>query len=149
MAYKDAKIYYKLIKDEFSDNDEKLAEFYEYSENTWFSLNNPDSTRYSFSLWSQSGKFNFQGNKKILISENNLKEYINFTNNAVESFNHLLNECLSKNIKVSFNKFEEIIKYIFIKFEGSIDSNIKGYTKYALEYTLISDILRELVNSDF
>ena len=76
MAYKDAKIYYKLIKDEFSDNDEKLAEFYENFENTWFSLTNPDSTRYSFSLWSYSGKFNFQGNKKILISQNNLKEYI-------------------------------------------------------------------------
>ena len=52
MAYKNAKSYYKLIKDEFSDNDEKLAEFYEYFENIWFSLNNPDSTRYSFSLWS-------------------------------------------------------------------------------------------------
>lgn len=96
-------------------------------------------------MWSYSGKFNFQGNKKLLISENNLKEYINFTNNAVESFNHLLNECLSKNIKVSFNKFGEIIKYIFIKFEGSKDSNIKRYT----EHTLICDILRELVNSGF
>jgi hypothetical protein len=48
MAYKDAKSYYKLIKDEFSDKDEKLSEFYEYFENTWFSLTNPDSTRYSF-----------------------------------------------------------------------------------------------------
>ena len=100
-------------------------------------------------MWSYSGKSNFLDYKKILISQNNLKEYINFTNNTVESFNHLLNECLSKNTKVSFNKFEEIIKYVFIKFEGNIDSNIKGYTKYTLEYTLISDILRELVNSDF
>ena len=34
MAYKDEKSYYKLIKDEFLDNDEKLAEFYENFENT-------------------------------------------------------------------------------------------------------------------
>lgn len=34
MVYKDAKSYYKLIKEEFSNNDEKLAEFYENFENT-------------------------------------------------------------------------------------------------------------------
>lgn len=30
------KNFYKIIKEEFSDNDEKLAEFYEYFEDTGF-----------------------------------------------------------------------------------------------------------------
>ena len=50
---------------------------------------------------------------------------------------YLLNECLSHNTKVSFNKFEEIIKYVFIKFEKEDDRDIKddnkkGYSEWHL-----------------
>ena len=79
---------------------------------TWFSENDDETVKYNFDLWSYYGKFNFKGNKKQLILENNLKENVSFTNNAVESFNHCINQCLNFNNKVSFKKFEEIIKYV-------------------------------------
>ena len=36
MSYKDAIEFYKLIKEEFPDNNDNFAEFYEYFENTCF-----------------------------------------------------------------------------------------------------------------
>ena len=64
-------------------------------------------------------------------------------NIGVESFNHLLNGIINHNNKVSFSKFEELIKYVFIRMEGSKDiNNINGYE----EKTLISDILKELID---
>ena len=75
--------------------------------------------------------------------ENNLKENVNFTNNAIDSFNHCINQCLNINNKVSFKKIEEIIKYLFIKMEGDENNtNTSGYK----EKTLVSDILRELIS---
>ena len=71
-------------------------------------MKGPDLTKYEFKLWNYNHKFKFEGNKNRLISENNLNEYNSLTNNYVESFNHLLNECLSHNTKVSFNNFEEL-----------------------------------------
>ena len=72
-----------------------------------------------------------------------IKEYVSFTNNAVESFNHCINQCLNFNNKVSFKKFEEILKYVFIKMDvARNNTNISGYS----EITLVSDILRELIN---
>ena len=110
---------------------------------SWFSNNGDEIVKYNFDLWSYYGKFNFKGNKKQLILENNLKENIIFTHNAIESFNHCINQCLNFNNKVSFKNFEEIIKYVFIKMEGAKNNtNSRGYT----EKTLVSDILRELIN---
>jgi hypothetical protein len=78
-----------------------------YFEATWFPLNNDDEVKYDFILWSYFGKFNFKGNKKQLINKNNLKEYIYFTNNCFESFNHCINQCLHNNSKVRFNKLKK------------------------------------------
>jgi len=145
MDYDTAIDFYSLIKKEFPDTDELFNKFYNYFETTWLSINN-DDVKYDFSLWSYFGKFNYKGNKKQLVSENNLKEYIYFTNNCVESFNHCLNECLNNNNKVSFQKFEEIIKYIFVKMDLAKEKvNTSGYS----EKTLVSDILRELINLGF
>ena len=69
-------------------------------------------TKYDFELWSYYKKFNFKGNNNKLINEDKLEEYVLFTNNAVESFNNLLNGCLTHNSKISFVKFEEIIKFV-------------------------------------
>ena len=78
-----------------------------------------------------------------MILENNLKEYVSFTNNAAESFNHCINQCLNFNNKVSFKKFDEILKYVFIMMDvAKNNTNISGYT----EKTLVSDILKELIN---
>ena len=143
MDYKSAREYYNLIKEEYPDTTEEYMNFYHYFEKNWLSLENPLESKYEFNLWSYYEKFNFKGNKKKLISEGNLQEYVNFTNNGVESFNHLLNGIINHNNKVSFAKFEELIKYVFIRMEGSKDiNNINGYE----EKTLISDILKELID---
>ncbi len=70
-----------------------------------------------------------------LLLENNLKEYVFFTNNVVESFNHCINQCLNYNKKVSYTKFEEIIKYVFIKIDGTkYNTDISGYIEKTLIY---------------
>ena len=66
-----------------------------------------------------------------------------FTNNASESFNHLINECISSNSKVAFNKFEDMLKFVFIRMEGLNSSH--GYT----QKTLVSDILRDLIEKGY
>lgn len=50
MNYKDAVRYYKKIKEEFSNDNEKFEEFYEYFEDTWFSMMDPDSSKYKFKI---------------------------------------------------------------------------------------------------
>ena len=139
--------YYKLIKEYFSDSDEKYNNFYEYFEETWLALDSNIKPKFDFDLWAYINKFSFKGNKTKLISEDKLEEYVFFTNNATESFNNLINSCLSNNSKTSFTKFEEIIKFIFIRMEGEMEdeNKNKGYE----EKTLVSDILRELINLGF
>ena len=53
----------------------------------------------------EKDKFNFKGNKNQLIKKGELDKYISFSNNAVESFNHFLNQCLEHNSKDSKSKF--------------------------------------------
>lgn len=122
MNLENARKYYQRIKTEFPGEDSNLAEFYDYFESTLLPLENDIKTKFEFDLWSYHGKFEFKGNKKKLADENKLKYYVYFTNNACESFNHLINQCILSNNKVSFNKFEDIIKYVFIRMEG-IDNN--------------------------
>lgn len=142
MDYQTAIEYYKSVKEEFSDSVEEYSNFCTYFENNWLSLENSDKSKFDFDLWSYNNKFKFKGNKKKLIEEGILQEYVNFTNNSVESFNHLLNECINHNNKVSFTKFEDILKYVFVRMEGAKENkNIEGYK----EKTLIADILNELI----
>ena len=53
-----------------------------------------------------------------------------------------MNSCLSHNKSVSFNKFTEILKFIFLRFESSVDSNNEKIENK----TFVSDILSELIN---
>ena len=46
---------------------------------------------------------------KKLNYEGKLSEYKNFSNNGIKSFNHLLNEYIIHNNKVSFVNFENIV----------------------------------------
>ena len=139
--------YYKLIKDAYSDKDNKYDNFFEYFESTWLSLEDNCKSKSDFELWSYHNKFNFKGNKNKLISEDKLNDYVFFTNNCVESFNNLLNKCINYNSKISFAKFEEVIKFVFIRMEGGNDeqNQINGYE----EKTLLTDILSELVGYGF
>ena len=49
-------------------------DFFTYFEQTWLSLISPNNSLYNFSLWSYFDKFEFEGNKKRLISMDFLEE---------------------------------------------------------------------------
>ena len=53
----------------------------------------------------------------------------------------MMNQCLDSNTRVSISKFEEILKYIFIRMNSNMDSNNNENNRYN-ERTLISDIKR-------
>ena len=78
-----------------------------------------------------------------MIKNGELDKYILFSNNEVESFNHLMNQCIELNSKVSIAKFIDIIKFVFIRMTSNNDKD-KEYNIYE-EKSLISDLLRELV----
>ena len=122
---------------------EKIDQFIDYFERTWFPVTDSDVTKYDFNLWNYSDKFNFKGNKNQLIKKGELHKYILFSNNAVESFNHLMNQCLEHNSKVIISKFIDILKFIFIRM--SSNNKADEINANSEQRTLISDILRELV----
>ena len=107
------------------------------------SINDSENTSiYEYSLWNYSSKIKFKGTKTSLFKEGEIDKYIFFSNNAVESFNLLINPCLNNNTKVSVSKFEEIIKFIFIRFTPNNES--ENTNKYVEKY-LVTSLLRELV----
>ena len=61
----------------------------------------------------------------------------------MESFNNLINQCLDSNSRVSASKFEDVLKFVFIRFTSNNENDIN--IRYN-EKTLISDLLRELVD---
>lgn len=97
------------------------------------------------SLWSYYDKFDFRETQKKLIDSGSLEKYILFSNNAVESFNHLMIKCLDSNTRVILSKFEEILKYIFIHMNSLTNKNDNNVVRYA-EKILISDLLREIIS---
>ena len=88
--------HYSIILKTISHNN-KIDDFLEYFESTWFPVKEGDNTKFEFDLWNYANKFNFKGNKKQLIKNGELDKYILFSNNAVESFNHLMNQCIDSN----------------------------------------------------
>ena len=73
----------------------------------------------------------------------NQNQKIVIINNAVESFNLLMNQCLEHNSKVSISKFIDILKFIFIRMSSNNEAD--EINANSEQRTLISDILRELV----
>lgn len=56
-----------------------------------------------------------------------------------------MNKCLDSNTRVSISKFEEILKYIFIRMNSLTNKNDNNVVRYA-EKILISDLLREIIS---
>ena len=142
MDLETARNFYNLVIKNIPKND-KFDIFLEYFQNTWFPIGNNLNTLYDFDLWNYSNKFNFKGNKNSLFKNGEIDKYVLFSNNAVESFKHLINQCLEKNTRVSISKFEEIIKFIIIRFTSNNESDINS-NKYE-EKCFDLDLLRELI----
>ena len=123
-----------------------FEKFIEYFESNWFPLNDNNETRFDFELWSYKNKFNFKGNKKSIIKQGENENYILFSNNAVDSFNHLMNKIIEANNKVSISKFEDLLKFIFIRMSSKHRNDNKE--RYQ-EKRLVSDLLRELLEKGY
>ena len=142
MSFESAKSFYSTIVENIPKT-EPFNKFIDYFEHTWFSINDSENASiYEFSLWNYTSKFKFKGTKSSLFKKGEIDKYIFFSNNAVESFNHLINQCLDNNTKVSISKFEEILKFIFIRFTSNHES--ENNSKY-VEKCLVTSLLRELV----
>ena len=101
-------------------------------------INDNDNIRYDFDLWSYYGKFDFKKNRKQLIKESVLDEYVFCSNNACESINNLINNFIQINSKISLDKFETIIKTLFIRLEFKKNNN---NSERIIHKQLLSDIL--------
>lgn len=146
MNLKEARIFYKIIKDKFSINSH-FENFFDYFEDTWLPLTDSDKTKFEFDKWNYKNKFNFKGNKSKLLKDYELSNYILFSNNTCKSFNHLINQYINSNTRINIIKFEEVLKFIFIRMESNNDSTNKK--ERMVEKTLISDILRGLIDAGY
>ena len=106
--------FYKLIKDEFSE--EKYEPFFDYFERTWLNIEDENAkTKIDFEIWSYTGKFDFKKSRKTLVSNSVLENYIFISNNACESVNNLINNYIAINNKVAVKRFESVLKILFIR----------------------------------
>ena len=143
MNLKDAKAFYLNIKNVYNDDYES---FFNYFEDTWFSLDDEKEERYNFSLWSYNGKFDIQKSRTQLISERKLDEYVFLSINACESLNHLINSLIAVNNNVSvITRNEIILKTLFIRMEVQKEQN----NHHIERKQQLSDLLLELIKKGY
>ena len=108
-----------------------------------------DNVQYEFKIWSYYNKFDFkkQRNKK-LISQDSLDEYIFISNNCCESINNLINNYIHINSKVSIDRFESIIKTLFLRFE-CCRGNDNQCEERIIHKRVLSDVLLDIINSGY
>lgn len=92
-------------------------------------------------LW----KIWFQTNRKKIIKDSVLDEYVFCSNNACESVNNLINNFIQINSQVSLAKFEIIIKTQFIRLECN-RNNPNQKSERIIHKQVLSDVLLELIN---
>ena len=77
-----------------------------------------ETVKFDFNLWSYYDKLDFKKERnKFFISKQALDKYIFVSNNCCESLNNLINNLIQANYKISLNRFETIIKTLFIRME--------------------------------
>ena len=145
MDYSHAIKFYKKIREKYNDNSE-YDEFFEYIEKNWLSLRGKDKSVYKFSLWSYFEKYDLEGNNKRLISDSVLEDKVFFSNNCCESLNHLINSYIAVNNKVSFPRFEEILKNLFIRMECGHSRLLQLNERINIKRKM-SDVIIDLIKS--
>ena len=142
-----AREFYLSIKEYFSE--EQFNEFYIYFEQTWLNMEDNDNVKYEFKTWSYYNKFDFKkARNKKLISQESLDEYIFISNNCCESLNNLINNYIHVNSKVSIDRFESIIKTLFLRFECCRGNDNQCEERIAHKRVL-SDVLLDIINSGY
>lgn len=69
-------------------------------------INEENNVKFDFELWTYYGKFDFKSNRKKIIKDSVLDEYVFCYNNACESVNNLINNFIQINSQVSLAKFK-------------------------------------------
>lgn len=147
MSIENAREYYLKIKDYF--NEDLFNNFYTYFEQTWLNLDENETVKFDFNIWSYYKKFDFKNaRKKVLISKESLDEYIFVSNNCCESLNNLINNFIQINSKISLNRFEAIIKTLFIRMECN-RSNENQIAEGMIHKRVLSDVLLDIINNGF
>ena len=100
---------------------------------------------FAFDLWSNYKKFNFNSPRNKLIDSDSFMEYVAFSNNAVESTNHLINTFIKYNTAIKYEKFKDLVLLLFLRMESrrKIYSNKKD--NFVIKNQL-SDLMITLVN---
>ena len=145
MDYSNAIKFYNKIRDTYKENSE-YDEFFDYFEKNWLSLRGKDKSVYKFSLWSYFEKFDLDGNSKRLMSDSNLEDKDFFPDNCWESLNHLINSYIAVNNKVSFSRFEEILKNLFIRMECGHSRDLQANERINIKRKM-SDVILDLIKA--
>ena len=95
--------FYKDIKNFIGDMDDNFKAFYAYFEKYWLNEDINKETVYDFAMWSYYGKFDFKTSKKQLVDDSTLNENVFYSNNCVESLNHVINSHIMNPLRSSKN----------------------------------------------
>ena len=142
-----ARNFYITAKEYFSDDE--FANFHKYFGNTWMNLEDNEYVKFNSSLWSYKGKFEFINSRNNnLISKGSLDEYIFLSNNCCESVNNLINNFIQVNSKVGIDRFETIIKTLFIRLE-CIRTNNNQMGERFINKKVLYDIPMDIIRKGF
>ena len=147
MPIKQAREFYLKVKEYF---DEEIFEnFYNYFERTWLNIDENETVKFDFNLWTYYEKFDFKKERnKFLISKQSLDKYIFVSNNCCESLNNLINNFIQVNSKISLSRFETIIKTLFIRMECN-RTNENQLGERLIHKRVLSDVLLDIINNGF
>ena len=82
-----------------------------------------------------------------LIDIDRLKNIVFYSNNCVESVNHIINSFINVNNKIGLKRFEVILKTLYIRLNTKHSLNNQS-KKMVIKYNL-QDILLELVENGY
>ena len=115
----DAINFYQKLK---IDSDEKFEEFFEHFESNWLAIEENKKSKFEFKFWSYSKYLNKTNKKgKNLKDHDRLKDKVFYSNNCVESINHLINSYIDVNNKIGIARFEIILKTLFIRLNTKLN----------------------------
>ena len=143
--YKKLKEYIQKDKVEENEDYNLYESFFVYFEKTWLNFSGKNNSFFNFDLWSYYKKFEFNCPRNKLIDSDSFMECVAFSNNAVESTNHLINTFIKYNTAIKYEKFKDLVLLLFLRMESrrKIYRNIKD--NFVIKNQL-SDLMITLVN---
>ena len=108
-------------------------------------MSDKNNSLFNFDLWSYYKKFNFNSSRNKLIDSDSFLEYVAFSNNAVESTNHLINTFIKFNTAIKYEKFKDLVLLLFLRMESRRKIYRNKKDNFVIKNQL-SDLMITLVN---